>query len=89
MAAVAAPELSGADDATILDAAATDDRCLVTENIRDFAILVRHTSHGGALFVHGQRWPRTPSGIPRLGVALEKMIANGHVPGANDVAWLT
>lgn len=88
VAVVAMPELGGVDDPVVLDAATTDDRCLVTENIRDFATLIRYTSHSGVLFVHGQRWPRTRSGIHRLAIALGKTISNGRVPGPNDIGWL-
>ena len=46
VAAVAASaELAGAADAAVLDAATTDDRCLLTENVRDFAVLARYTTH--------------------------------------------
>jgi hypothetical protein len=89
VAVVAVPELVGVDDPMVLDAASTDDRCLVTENVRDFAVLVRHTSHGGVLFIHGQRWPRTRKGIHRLATALDHTILTGRVPGPDDIGWLT
>jgi Domain of unknown function (DUF5615) len=50
-------------DEAVLDAAVRDARCLVTENVRDFAILARHTSHCGILFINAGRWPRTPAAI--------------------------
>lgn len=55
LAIAASAELVGSDDATVLDVATGDGRCLVTENVRDFAMLVRHTSHAGVLFVHARR----------------------------------
>lgn len=89
VAVAAVPELVGVDDPVVLDAATTDDRCLVTENIRDFAVLVRHTSHCGVLFSHGQRLPRTRHGIHRLATALDRTILDGRVPGPDDIGWLT
>jgi Domain of unknown function (DUF5615) len=88
VAVVAVPALVGVDDPMVLAAATTGDRCLVTENIRDFAVLVRHTSHCGVLFVHGQRWPRTRNGIHRLATALGQTVSRGRVPGPSDIGWL-
>jgi hypothetical protein len=67
MAVAALPELVGADDPIVLDAATAAQRCLVTENIRDFAVLVRQTRHAGMLFVHPKRWPRTSDSSARRG----------------------
>jgi Domain of unknown function (DUF5615) len=89
VAVVAMPELVGNDDRAVLDAATTDNRCIVTENVRDFAVLVRQTRHGGILFVHGPRWPRTRKGIHRLAAALDQTLSDGPVPGHDDIGWLT
>jgi Domain of unknown function (DUF5615) len=43
LAVAASAELVGSDDATVLDMATGDGRCLFTESVRDFAMLVRHT----------------------------------------------
>jgi hypothetical protein len=83
------PALAGSPDEAVLDAAASDDRCLVTENIRDFAVLARQASHGGLLFVDARRWPRTPAAIKRLADALGQAIATGRVPGPGGVGWLS
>jgi hypothetical protein len=98
------PELTGADDRTILTAATRDARCLVTENVRDFAVLARHTAHAGLLFVSAARWPRHRSGMPALIAALDKAIsadaiptpapatsapAGRELPPAGDIRWLT
>ena len=37
-AVAASAELAGADDATVLGPATADGRCLLTENVRDFAV---------------------------------------------------
>ena len=89
VAAVAASaDLVGADDATVLDAATTDDRCLLTENVRDFAVLARYTTHAGLLLANSRRWPRTRDGIPRLAAALHGVISSGALPGQDETRWL-
>lgn len=87
-AVAATADLVGRDDTAVLEAAAAAGRCVVTENVRDFAILVRYMSHAGVLFVTAVRWPRTRSGLPRLANALHEAISNTTIPGANDVRWL-
>ena len=88
VAVVAVPELVGADDHTVLDAAAAEGRCVVTENVRDFAVLIGHMAHAGVLFVHGRRWSRGPAGIQHLVAALDKAISDGHLPEPDGVDWL-
>lgn len=89
VAAVAASaELAGAADATVLDAATTDDRCLLTENVRDFAVLARYTTHAGLLLANSRRWPRTRDGIARLAAALHAVITSGALPGRDETRWL-
>lgn len=82
-------DLAGSPDAVVLEAASGAGRCLVTENVRDFAVLIRHASHCGVVFVNAQRWPRTPTGIKRLAEALDRMISAGLLPEPGDVRWLT
>jgi hypothetical protein len=95
VAVAARADLVGLDDAAVLETATGDERCLVdercvvTENIRDFAVLERQASHGGVLFVHGQRWPRTRTGIHRLATALDQALSEKRIPGPHDIAWLT
>ncbi len=83
------PDLAGSPDEAVLDAAVRDARCLVTENIRDFAILARHTSHCGLLFINAERWPRTPAAIKRLADALAQAISTARVPGPGEIRWLS
>jgi uncharacterized protein with PIN domain len=83
------PGLAGSPDEAVLDAATRDGRCLVTENVRDFAVLARYTSHGGMLFVSAERWPRTPAAIKRLADALSQVMAAARVPGPSGVGWLS
>ena len=88
LAVAALGELAGSPDAVVLEAASAAGRCLVTENVRDFALLIRHARHDGVLFVHAQRWPRTPGGIKRLAEALDRAIRAGHIPGPGETRWL-
>jgi predicted nuclease of predicted toxin-antitoxin system len=83
------PELAGSPDEAILDAATSGGRCLVTENVRDFAALARYTGHGGLLFVSAERLPRTPAAIKRLADALDRVITAGGVPGPGEAGWLS
>lgn len=80
--------LNGCDDATVLDAAVADGRCLVTENVRDFAVLAQHVRHTGVLLVNSRRWPRTRVGLPRLANALHDAVCDGRLPADAEVAWL-
>lgn len=89
MAVAASSELAGTPDSVVLAAAADAQRCLVTENVRDFAVLVAHDRHGGVVFVNARRWPRTPGGIKRLAEALDQMISGDLVPRPGEVRWLT
>ena len=83
------PELAGSPDDIVLNAAAGGGRCLVTENVRDFAVLARQMSHGGLLFVNADRWPRTPGALKRLADALSRFVAQARVPGPGEVSWLS
>lgn len=57
------PELVGLADTDLLSAAAADRRAIVTENVKDFAVLhqtstVAGRPHRGLLFTHSRRFPR-------------------------------
>jgi hypothetical protein len=86
---VESAELRGCDDATVLQVASEAGRCLVTENVRDFALLARHSGHAGVLFVHGRRWPRSAVGISRLAVAIHHTVTDGRLPGMDELGWLS
>jgi Domain of unknown function (DUF5615) len=89
VAVVGIPELAGSPDEAVLDAATNAGCCLVTENVRDFAVLARYTSHSGLLFVNAERWPRNPGAIKRLADALGHLVATARVPGPGEVGWLS
>jgi uncharacterized protein DUF5615 len=59
------PDLVGTSDADLLAFAAAEGRALVTENVKDFAVLDRHWAaagnrnrHAGLVFTHPRRFPR-------------------------------
>jgi len=81
-------DLVGSDDETVLAHATAARRCLVTENVQDFAALARHTAHHGILLAHPRRWPRDGSGIARPGTALDQAMHEDRLPGADETHWL-
>lgn len=82
-------DLIGADDETLLGHAVAAQRCLVTENVQDFAALAKHTTHCGILLAHPRRWPRDGGGIAKLVAALDRTIREERHPGATETHWLT
>lgn len=63
-------------------------RCLVTENIRDYARLAHHLPHSGIIFVLAKRFPRTGSGLHHLGDRLTRILADKLLPAPGEVHWL-
>jgi hypothetical protein len=80
--------LSSKSDDDVLAWAARNNRCVVTENVRDFARLASMTSHAGIIFVSSQRFPRTRSGLVRLVAALDHLLTAKCLPPADGVIWL-
>lgn len=89
LAVTADADLVGCDDRAVLAYAGAAQRCVVTENVQDFAVLAGHTAHCGILFVHPRRWRRDGVGIARLAVALEQAERQQGVPGPDETRWLT
>jgi len=94
VAVAADPALIGLPDEQVLEWATGQGRCLVTENVKDFEILRRAAAaqgraHAGLVYSSPQRFPRSRRFIGALVAALDRMIASGQVPGANEVGWLT
>lgn len=80
-------ELVGLEDPEILAHAMKTGRCLVTENVRDFALLAHIAGHHGILLVHSRRWPRHRAGLTALAQALALVIETGR-PAGGETAWL-
>lgn len=71
------PELCGVDDATVLSSAVKDGRVVVTEDVRTFgAAALQVPDHVGIVFCHHSRFPRTPSGLSRLRLAIRELAAD-------------
>src|SRR3712207_5564640 len=69
VAVVELPDLVGRVDAEVARWARKNGRVVVTENAVDYAP-PDVDEHVGILLVNARRWPRTPSGLPRLSAAL-------------------
>jgi predicted nuclease of predicted toxin-antitoxin system len=73
--------LASISDDDVLAWAARNNRCVVTENVSDFARLAAlGVQHAGIVFVSAQRFPRTAKGLVRLGHALEAVLAAKQLP---------
>ena len=81
--------LASKSDEDVLTWAARNNRCVVTENVSDFARLAQQGfAHCGLVFVSSRRFPRTSSGLHRLGVALEDLLSSKQLPGIAGTTWL-
>jgi hypothetical protein len=83
------PELRGADDKRVLEAAAAEGRVTVTEDVSTFSVaiaLVPH--HVGVVYCHHARFPRTRPGLNKLGKALAALAADPPAGlGEHPVVW--
>jgi hypothetical protein len=81
--------LASRSDDDVLTWATRHRRCVVTENVSDFARLAQQgAAHCGLVFVSARRFPRTSAGLHRLGDALGSMIAASRLPGIDGIVWL-
>ncbi len=93
VAVVEFPELVGRADAEVARWARESDRVLVIENVVDHAPSDVE-AHAGLLLLDARRWPRTPSGLPRLLTALRSWLDaqpggdEGSERGSGLVQWL-
>jgi hypothetical protein len=93
VAVAADPALAGLPDDQILAWAGERQRCLVTENVKDFENLRRQSvaqgiSHPGLLYSGPRRFPRDRRFLGALVTALDQLLTSGQVPGADEVGWL-
>ncbi len=83
------PELRGVDDRTVLEAAVTEGRVVVTEDVSTFSAAIAMTeSHVGVIYCHHARFPRTRPGLERLRRALAVLAM--HPPeglGQHPIEW--
>ena len=72
--------LAGASDADVLAAARSEERTLVTENVRDFrllenALLAAGSHHAGLVYTSNRQFPRgDPATMGRLVRALDALL---------------
>jgi predicted nuclease of predicted toxin-antitoxin system len=76
-------------DDDVLAWAARNGRCVVTENVSDFARLAQQGfGHAGIIFVNSRRFPRRAADLQRLVKALDELIKADNTPGQDEVFWL-
>ena len=81
--------LAARTDEDVLTWADRHDRCVVTENVADFARLAQQGfRHSGLVLVPSRRFPRTASGLQRLAKALDAFLSTGELPGRDGITWL-
>lgn len=84
------PDLIGLPDEDLLRAATAEGRAVVTENVKDFAVLHRRLSaagrrHPGLVFTHSRRFPRAaPNHVRVLADALNVLLGE-HGPMLGEV----
>jgi hypothetical protein len=82
--------LGSRSDDDVLAWAARNDRCIVTENVSDFARLAAlGVPHAGIVLVSPQRFPRTAAGLHRIGEALDAVLNAKRLPPRGSVIWLS
>jgi predicted nuclease of predicted toxin-antitoxin system len=81
--------LASRTDEDVLARAGRANRCVVTENVADFARLAAlGASHQRLIFVSAQRFPRTSGGLALLADALNELLDAKQLPGQDGVIWL-
>lgn len=80
--------LASRSDEDVLAWALRNNRCVVTENVSDFARLAQQAPHAGIIFVLAKRFPRTGSGLHRLGDRLSELLRDKQQPQPGEVHWL-
>ena len=81
--------LASKSDEDVLAWAARNKRCVVTENVSDFARLAQlGVPHCGLIFVSARRFPRTAAGLHRLSDALGTALSGNGLPDDEDIVWL-
>ena len=82
---------SGTSDEEVLHCARSEERAVVTENVRDYrplaeALLAAGDSHAGLVFSTTRRWPRTDPGS--LITALDNLAASTPSQPVDMEIWL-
>lgn len=81
--------LASRSDEDVLAWAVRNHRCVVTENVGDFARLTgQGAAHSGLILVSARRFPRTAAGLHRLGDRLDDLLSSKQLPDKDEVIWL-
>lgn len=91
---VADPAVRRLPDEEVLALASAQGRALVSSNVRDFALLDRQwreqgRSHAGVVLVPSASFPQDRGSIGAVASALDAAAAQGRLPGANGLVFLT
>lgn len=83
------PDLRGVDDRAVLEAAVTERRVVVTEDVATFGTAIALVgSHLGVVYCHHARFPRTQPGLEQLRRALVALVRNPPEGlGQHPVEW--
>jgi predicted nuclease of predicted toxin-antitoxin system len=82
---------AGTADEAVFDHARSEQRAVVTENIRDYrpladAIVETGEAHSGLILTTAKRWPRNDLGA--IITALDTLLATTPDESVNDERWL-
>jgi Domain of unknown function (DUF5615) len=83
------PELRGADDGRVLQAAVAEGRIVVTEDVSTFGVAAALVpDHVGIVYCHHARFPRTRPGLEKLRKALGGLAADPPAGlGQHPIVW--
>ena len=87
-------DLVGAPDETVLEAATSERRIVVTRNIVDFIPLSQQWAaagrqHAGVVALATKTFPQDRSFLGAATAALDDMLQAGQLPGPGQVVWLS
>lgn len=80
--------LSGRSDEDVLQWATDHQRVVVTENVKDFALLAASMTHRGIVFVSSSRFPRTRNALPAIVAALAAWTTSQDETSDAPINWL-
>jgi hypothetical protein len=81
------------DDGPLLVLCKSDERCLLTNNVGDFAVIARAwqtegRTHAGLIFTSDGGWPRSRDTVGRYVDALAEVMTDNAAGLADRIHWL-